>query len=190
MVKDLITTAMAALVIATSAAFAADPSEKGVPTSPLAVYSGGIAAGAFSPLSDSLSAERSMFVKLTFMNTFYFRNNMSLFLDINWFGPGNSYGADLGFDFVPFEGDIRPFIGAGVGAHFFDKNGTFGDNFGPSGTVHAGVLVDITETVQLKVRVPFHIVGNETLDNGAGLDIGMMFGSKLRHVKKLDYYKQ
>jgi len=190
MVKKLISAGALALALASQSVWAEDPSEKGVPTSPLAIYSVGIGAGAVKSLNDSLSAEKNMLVKITVMNNFYFRNNMSMFLDIDWFGPGNSYGADLGFDFIPFEGDFRSFIGAGVGAHYIDKSGKFGDNFGPSATVHLGFLVDITETVQLKVRVPFHVVFNETMDNGVGLDIGMMFGSKWRHVKKLDYYKK
>jgi hypothetical protein len=190
MVKKILTATVLALTFAAQGALAADPSEKGVPTSPLGIYTGGIGVGAIKPMNDELKADQSMFLKLTFMNSFYFREDVSLFLDADWFIPGKNFGADFGFDFIPFQGDVRPFIGAGVGAHYFNKPGAkFGDNFGPSGTVHLGCILDITDRVQIKVRVPLHLVGNEAVDQGAGIDIGMMFGSRFRNVKKLNYNK-
>ena len=187
MVKRMAAVAALALAVAVQGTLAADPSEKGVPTSPLFIYSGGIGAGAIKSGNDELKAEQNMFLKLSILNNFYFREDMSMFLDVDWFLPGSNFGADFGFDFIPFQGNFRPFIGAGVGAHYFDKSAKFGDNFGPSGTAHLGFIVDVTERVRIKVRVPFHIVGNETTDNGAGIDIGMMFSSKFRNVKKLNY---
>lgn len=195
MVKQMAAIAALALAITAQSSLASgnDPSEKGVPTSPLGIYTGGIGVGAIKPMNDELKAEQSMFLKLTFMNSFYFREDMSLFLDADWFIPGKNFGADFGFDFIPFQGDVRPFIGAGVGAHYFNKpdahGAKFGDNFGPSGTVHLGCIIDLTDRVQIKVRVPFHFVGNATSDMGTGIDVGMMFGSRYRNVKKLDYNK-
>ena len=192
MVKQMVAVATLALAITAQGLLASgnDPSEKGVPTSPLGIYTGGITVGAIRAMNDELKKEQSTFLKLSFTNSFYFREDMSLFLDADWFIPGKNFGADFGFDFIPFRGDVRPFIGAGVGAHYFTKPGVkFGDNFGPSGTVHLGCIIDLTDRVQIKVRVPLHIVGNEAVDQGAGIDIGMMFGSRFRNVKKLDYNK-
>jgi outer membrane protein W len=189
MVKRMVAVAALALALAAQSSVASgnDLSEKGVPTSPLFIYTGGIGVGAIKSMSDELKADQSMFMKLSFMNSFYFRDNMALFFDADWFIPGDNFGADFGFDFIPFSGDFRPFIGAGVGAHYFDKSAKFGDNFGPSGTVHLGFIIDVTDQVQLKVSVPMYIVGNTANDLGAGVNIGMMFGSRFRTVKKLDY---
>jgi hypothetical protein len=190
MVKKILTAAAVALAITAQGALAGDPSEQGVPTSPLHIYTGGIGVGAIRSMNDELKADQSVFLKLSFLNSFYFRKDMSLFLDADWFIPGKNFGADFGFDFILFEGDIRPFIGAGVGAHYFSKKtAKFGDNFGPSGTVHLGCIIDVTDQVQIKLRVPLHVVGNEAVDQGAGIDVGMMFGSRYRSVKKLDYNK-
>lgn len=189
MVKQMVAVAAFALAVTAQSSMASggDVTEKGVPTSPLFIYTGGIGVGAIKSLNDELKADQSMFLKVSFMNSFYFRDNMGLFLDADWFIPGRNFGADFGFDYIPFQGDVRPFIGAGVGAHYFDKSPKFGDNFGPSGTVHLGCIIDVTDQVQLKLSVPFYIVGDAATDVGAGVNIGMMFGSRFRNVKKLDY---
>jgi len=188
MVKKLIVSGAMALFLASPAVFAADPSENGGTTSPLKIYTGGISVGAIKSINDPLKADQSVFLKLTFQNNFYFSDNVSMFLDADWFAPGSNFGADLGFDYYLLPGRVRPFVGGGVGAHYFDKaHSKFGDNFGPSGTVHLGFVIDVTDQVEIRVRAPFHVVGNAAMDNGAGVDIGMMFGSRFRNVKKLNY---
>jgi hypothetical protein len=169
-------------------ALAADPSEEGVPTSPVTVYSGGIAGGAFFPLNDELEPESKSFLKLSFINTVHLTDHMELFLDADWFAPGNNYGMDLGFNFLLTSSGFRPFLGAGVGAHVFDKAGKdFGENFGPSATAHAGFLLDLSDRLQIQVRVPYHFTANQAKDHSIGLDIGFLFSDKFRHVKKLNY---
>jgi hypothetical protein len=93
----------------------------------------------------------------------------------------------MGVDYL-LPGRTRPFVGAGVGVRYFNKKGyKFGDNFGPSATLHAGVLIELSKMVQLRVRAPVHAVINQTHDLGAGLDIGLLFSKPYRHVNKLDY---
>jgi outer membrane protein W len=183
-------TAVAAILGMCLFVWADDPSEKGVPTSPLTIYSGGFGVGASHPLNDELKAEQSNYLKLSLVNTVFFKDNIAVFFDADWFAPGGNFGADLGFDFViANSGGFRPFIGAGIGAHYFDKGNDFGDDFGPSGTAHIGFALDLSDRVQMRVRVPYHLVGGETQDHLIGLDVGFLFSNKFRNVKKLDYNK-
>ncbi|NLP01964.1 MAG: acyloxyacyl hydrolase [Fibrobacter sp.] len=179
--------ASAVLMICAGLLFADDPSEKGVPTSPLTIYSGGISAGAMIPLNNDLQDYSRSFMKLSFINQIYYREHIGIFLDVDWFAPRKNFGADLGFDFFLTSSDFRPFLGLGIGAHYFDKTDEFGDNFGPSATIHLGFVLDVTESLQIRIRVPYHIVANETRDHAAGAEIGFLFSDRFRKVKKLNY---
>ena len=113
---------------------------------------------------------------------------MNLFLDVDWFAPGSNYGLGLGFDFLINDRGFRPFIGMGAGAHVFDKEGTaFGKNLGTSLTAHLGFLLDLSDRIQIRMRVPYHFTANDARDHTIGLDIGFFFSDQFRHVKKLNY---
>ncbi|MBN2188736.1 MAG: hypothetical protein JW699_04720 [Chitinispirillaceae bacterium] len=171
------------------AAWAGDPSEKGVPLSPLRIYSGGLSAGGVQALTKDLQDEQKNYLKLSLQNSWSFRKHGAVFFDINWFLPGINPGLDIGFDIIPFTGAFRPLIGAGIGGHYFDKStGKFGDKFGPSATVHAGFSLDLTDRAAVRVRVPYYFVGNESEDQLAGVEVGFMFSPRFKHVKKLNYY--
>lgn len=179
---------VAALLGLVQAALAEDPTEKEIPTSPVTIYSGGFGVGGFRALNKELKKEQLNFLKLSFENTVYFKENIGVFFDADWFAPGNNFGADIGFDFQPLTGDFRPFLGLGVGAHYFEKaGGEFGNNFGPSGTIHVGFTVDLSDQVQMRMRVPYYMVGNEVTDHTVGMEVGFLFSGKFRHIKKLNY---
>jgi hypothetical protein len=183
-------TAITAVLGLCLVSWAGDPSEKGVPTSPLTIYSGGLGIGASHALNEELKSVQTNFLKLTFANTIFFTEYIAVFFDANWFLPGSNFGADLGFDCMLLKnGAIRPFIGAGLGAHYFDKGNEFGKDFGPSGTAHIGFAIDLSDRVQIRVRVPYHLVGGETRDHLIGLETGFLFSNQFRHVKKLDKSK-
>jgi hypothetical protein len=169
-------------------AAAADNSEKGVPTSPLAIWSWGVGAGAVKAGNEELSAMSDNFLKLSIINTVYISDHINLFCDANWFGPGRSFGADLGADLMLSSAGLRPFVGLGMGALYFDKTPeNFGDNFGPSITGHLGFVLEVTQSLQMQARIPVHVVANKTRDMTAGVEIGLLFSSPFRHVKKLNY---
>jgi hypothetical protein len=54
---------------------------------------------------------------------------------------------------------------------------------------HVGMVLDVMDEMQMRIRVPFHFVGNETQDRLVGLDVAFTLGSPLRNkrVKKLVY---
>jgi hypothetical protein len=183
--KKMITVLL--MVFSVNAVFSADSSEEGVPTAPLMIYSGGISAGSVKALNEELSDQKEMFLKLAIVNNFSFRDNVSLFLDFDYFLPENNFGGDLGFDLYLSDSDLRPFAGIGCGAHYIDRDGDFSENLGPSITAHAGLLVDLNENVSVRFRVPYHMILNEYRDHMVGLECAFIFSSKFKNVKKLRY---
>ena len=175
------------MVFGTGSVFSEDPSEKGVPTAPLKIYSAGLSAGSVKALNEELSDHNEMFLKLAFVNNFSFRENVNLFLDFDWFIPENNVGGDLGFDILFSGSDMKPFAGIGCGAHYIERNGDFSKNIGPSVTVHAGLLVDLNENVSVRFRVPYHMIVNEYRDHMVGLECAFIISSKYKNVKKLRY---
>jgi hypothetical protein len=168
--------------------YGADKSEKDVPTSPLTIWSAGIGAGGFIALNDEQSMKSERLLKMSFLNSIYITDQINLFGDLNWFAPGPNFGVDVGIDFLPMTGRFSPILGVGVGAHHFDrKDQDFGQNFGPSITGHVGFLLEVTETMQLQVRLPVYLVANKIRYRTAGVDIGLLFSRPYRHVKKLTY---
>ncbi len=155
-------------------------------TTPLKIYSGGIGAGAMVGLEPEDDASSGQFLKLSFVNMWQFREQVALYADVNWFAPGRNFGAEGGFSFMFSTSYFRPFFGFGVGGHSFEsEDGDFSTDFGPSATAHIGFMLEITETVQIRARVPYYVVLNEARNQGAGFDVGIMFKSPLSGVKRI-----
>lgn len=176
-----------AVVLFTSNLFASDPSEKGIYTSPLTTYSWGLGAGGVVALNKELKRESNNYLKVSFVNSVYFKEHVSVFFDANWYGLGLNFGGDVGVDYYLSKSDFRPFLGIGVGAAYFDKTDNFSDNIGPAATVHLGFIFDINESVQLRFRAPYTYVANEARDHYAAIDVGLLFTDKFKRVKKLEY---
>jgi hypothetical protein len=156
----------------------------------LAPYSAGFGGGVVSALNDELSSRSPAFLKLSLIQSMQFTDHLNAGLDLDWMLPGQSWGGELSVDYLMATGPIKPFVGVGGGFRYFDKYGSsFGDDLGVSGTVHAGMLLDVLDELQLRIRVPFHVVANKAGDRGVGLDVGFLFSSPLRttKVKKLKY---
>jgi hypothetical protein len=166
---------------------AADASERGATLSPLKIYSGGVAIGVHPSLSEGLREESRSFLKLSFTNTFAVREYLELFCDIDWMLPKKNGGIDVGVDYLFLRRDFRPFIGIGAGGRYIDRKGNFGDNFGPVITAHAGITLDLTENVAVRIRMPYHVVFNESLDRMGGIDCALLFSSRFKKVQKLNY---
>jgi hypothetical protein len=180
---------LAAVCVLTGGAFAAggDESEVGVSTSPLKIWSSGVGGGLlYSIKGDSVGS----LGKVIWLNSFDFTENFALFADVDWYIGDNlgNFGLDLGgeYSFLSYT-RTSPFLGVGVGAHYFDRRDADGD-FGASVIVRAGIALKLTNTVDVKVRVPFHYyVMNDFRDIGVGVEVGVLFFSSLRGVKSLDY---
>ncbi|MFP4164086.1 MAG: acyloxyacyl hydrolase [Chitinispirillaceae bacterium] len=176
------------LLAVSQAGMAGDTTEQEVKTVPLKIYSGGVGAGAMLPLNPEFEEYSERFLKLSFMNMWQFREYTALFLDIDWLAPEKNFGVQAGFDFLLSSSDFRPFFGFGIGGHYFEERGEgFNHNFGPSASAHIGFVLDITDAVQVRFRVPYNVILNESRDHGVGFDMGVMFTDKLRKIRKLDY---
>ncbi|HKP94703.1 MAG TPA: hypothetical protein VJ385_03000 [Fibrobacteria bacterium] len=158
---------------------------------PLSIYSFGLGAGVVSSINHELRDESPAFLKLSVLQSFIFADHWNIGLDMDWMLPGQNWGGDLSLDFLPLAtGGIKPFVGAGGGFRYFDKHGSdFGHDVGASATVHAGVILDVLEELQMRIRVPYHVVANDAEDRSVGLDVGFLFSSPHRKtkVKKLIY---
>ena len=165
-----------------------DPTEKGVPTSPLKIYSAGIGLGAAIPINDDLKGVSERFALLSFENVVYLKPHADLFVDVDWFIPRKNFGATAGIDFHPALKDIVPFFGVGLGANYFDHRGEpFGANFGPTITGHAGCLVTVTRRFAMRFRVPVQVVIDKWQDQTVGFELGLLRSSRFKNIKQLNY---
>ena len=178
---------IAVVTVWAGAAFAADPSEAGVPLKPLKIYSGGIGVGAVRSLNEELKEASLHFLRISVVNSFAIRDHLSLFLDADWQLPGSNAGADLGIDAVFSRSDIRPFAGIGLGGRYIDRSSDFGSDFGPSITVHGGCTIDLADNVALRLRLPYHVIFTESTDHMVGLECAFLFSSRFKKVRKLEY---
>jgi hypothetical protein len=156
----------------------------------LAPYSLGLGAGVISALNDELMDESPAFLKLSLIQSIQFAERWNMGLDLDWMLPGQNWGGELTLDYLLATGNFKPFIGAGGGFGYFDKSGSdFGHDIGASGTVHIGMILDVMDELQLRIRVPFTVVANDAGDRGVGVDVGFLFSSPLRNtkVRKLKY---
>jgi hypothetical protein len=156
----------------------------------LSPYSLGVGAGAIAALNPELKNESEMFMKVSVIQSIALNDLFNVGLDLDWLFPGANWGGTLNLDYTAPMQHFKPFIGVGAGMSFFDKNDqAFGKGFGPSVTVHAGLLMDIMDELQLRVRVPFTVVADHDGDRTVGVDIGLLFSSPHRNtkVKKLVY---
>jgi hypothetical protein len=189
------TLALAALLGAAAAAPSARAEDLNLNEKPdtvlasLAPYSMGLGAGVISAVNDELSDRSAAFLKLSVIQSVQVSDHMAVGLDLDWMLPGQNWGGDLTIDYKMLTGAIKPFIGIGGGIRYFDKGRPFGEDLGASGSLHAGLLLDVMDELQLRIRVPYHVVANKTTDQGVGIDVGFLFPSPLRapKVKKLKY---
>jgi len=179
--------AVTLVMVFTGLVSAQDSSEKSAVKTPLRIYSGGLSLGSALSINEELKDESEQFLAVSLINSFYLRDHISLFFDLNWFAPGLNFASNVGFDFFMTRSGFRPFVGFGVGVQYYDKEGPTGDNIGPSGTLHAGFLLDVTDRVQVRFRVPYYAVANQSRDHAAGLDVGILFSGRFRNVKKLNF---
>jgi hypothetical protein len=149
----------------------------------------GLTLGGLGALNQDLRDESETFLELGFDATILFADHFNAGINFNWLLPGQSKGGGLTLDYLMGDGAFRPFIGMGVGIQYMDERKPFGDAFGIAGRAHAGILFDVMDELQLRLRVPFMMVGNANADQLAGVDFSVLISGPHRHtkVKKLNY---
>jgi hypothetical protein len=162
-----------------------------VTISPLTTYSWGFSGGSAIPLNQDLKDQSEAYGKLSFNNNWYLTDYTSLFLDGNWFLPGNNFGGNLGVEFLagdPHYAKVRPLLGLGVGTQIFERDDKpFGKGIGGSLNSHIGMLINASNSLQFRIRVPYQFVLNSYQDHTIGVEIGVLFSSPWKHIRKLNY---
>ncbi len=146
-------------------------------------YSLGFGIGNIVALNKHWQNKDEQLLKLSIIQSIEVNDKAIVNMDINWFIPGSGWGGDLSADYLLAGGSFRPFLGAGVGLQYVDKKNGLGNGFGAAGTVHAGLLIDLMDELQVRVRVPYHFIANKDRDMGVGLDIGFLFSTSQRKMK-------
>jgi len=161
------------------------------------LYRGGVAVGYLFPTGNSsfkyvsgfdnndvprIEGYRQM-IRLTWLNTWDFHNNLQLGTDIVWNVP-TSIGADASLRYLFGRGDITPFIGGGVGLHYVkgDANNDLAEggkrNSGPALNAQAGLMLFRTYDVNVMLRTQYQVIFNSDVDQGIAADVGVTFGNR------------
>jgi len=152
---------------------------------PVKIYSGGVAAGVALPANEQLQDLTRSFATVGVVNQFVLRKNLNLFIDGTWYGPESNFGLHFGIDILAAPTDFRPFVGAGIGAGYIQREDLdFSELFGPSVTAHLGMLVRLSETVRIQIRLPYTVVVSQQIDHMAGFELGFVFNSKFSFIQK------
>jgi|GEM_PF-761951 len=155
----------------------------------LSPFSFGAEIGGLFALNSELRDQNEAYLELGVATSILFAEQFAVGLHYDWFIPGSSQGGGLTLDYLLGSGAFRPFIGAGLGLHYSDNGQKFGDAFGIAGAGHIGLIFDVLDELQLRIRAPLILVGNNYGDKLAGLDFALLFSGPHRKtkVKKLTY---
>jgi hypothetical protein len=161
------------------------------------LYKGGVAVGYLFPIGSSYqhnhvnevglvnpSTPYDQMIRLTWLNTWEFRNDLQLGTDLVWSIPGD-IGADASLRYLFNRGDFSPFIGGGLGLHY-EQADHYDDsnddphkrNSGPALNVQAGMMLFRTYDVNVMLRGQYQVIFNTDVDQGVAVDVGVSFGNK------------
>jgi hypothetical protein len=152
-------------------------------------YSGGFFFGNLQPLNSEFKEQGEHFAKIGIHNGWHFAPLTSMIFDINFFLPDGASGVTLGLAQAFMHGPVSPFAGGGVGFHYLseneDRNLEFGERFGPSANLNAGLHFFRTSSFQVRVRVNYDVIMNKSMDQGVGGDMAFIFTGSNIGVRKL-----
>src|SRR5690606_14900118 len=158
------------------------------------LYQSGVALGYVFPVGASYSylSENSyvypperkrhgydQMVRLTWLNSWEFRNDFVLGTDLVWTTP-YAIGADVSLRYMLNRSDFTPFVGGGLGLHYVrGDEGIEGDqnkrNSGPAVNVQGGMMLFRTYDVNVMLRGQYQGIFNSDVDHGPAIDVGVSF---------------
>ncbi len=118
-------------------------------------------------------------VRLTWLNSWEFRNDFVLGADLVWSTP-YAIGADISLRYMLNRSDFTPFVGGGLGLHYVrGDEGIDGDdnkrNSGPAVNVQGGMMLFRTYDVNVMLRGQYQVIFNSDIDHGPAIDVGVSF---------------
>ncbi len=158
------------------------------------LYSSGVSLGYLFPVGNSFGYvnrdefgpdrhhEYSQMIRLGWLNTWEFRNDLNLGAEVIWSIP-YAIGADLNLRYLFNRGDVSPFVGGGLGLHYVKSDegpGTPANkrNSGPALNAQGGLMLFRTYDVNVMLRGQYQVVFNSDVDHGPAFDVGVSLRPK------------
>ncbi len=178
-----------------------DKEENKAPSRRRSLYSGGFALGYLFPVNNSYAIVNngqscgydslgyytctstqtpkvySQLIRLSWMNSWEFRDNLLLNADFVWAIP-HVVGGDFNLNYVFNRTDYSPFLGGGIGLHYVIDPSTVNTdkrNSGPALNVQGGMMLFRTYDVHVMLRGQYQVVFNSDVDHGFAADVGVTF---------------
>lgn len=123
----------------------------------------------------------SAMIRLGWLNSWEFRENMMLGAEASWAIP-NVLTGDIDLTYLFSKTDISPFAGGGLGLQYVvpldDSTDESKRNSGPALNVQGGLVFFRTYDIHLIARAQYQVVFNSDIDNGAIFDLGVVYRPK------------
>ncbi len=120
----------------------------------------------------------SQMIRLAYLNSWEFRENMSMGFDLTWAMP-NVVGGDINMQYLFTRTDISPFLGAGLGIQYVvpldDTTDSYKRNSGPAVNLQGGMVFFRTYDIHLMARAQYQVVFNQDVDQGMIYDVGVVY---------------
>jgi hypothetical protein len=120
----------------------------------------------------------SQLVRLGWLNSWEFRENMMLSFDGQWAVP-YVIGGDINLLFLFSKSDFSPFLGGGLGITYVgttdDSASDSKRNSGPAVNIQGGMIFFRTYDIHLVTRAEYQVVFNSDTDRGMAFDVGVVF---------------
>lgn len=144
--------------------------------------------GAYNPVTfgygPSTVNRPTQLIRLSWLNSWEFRDNLALNFDAVWSIP-NDIGGDLSLDYLFKKTDFTPFLGGGLGLHYVGDRGDSSyssshRSSGPALLGQAGVMLFRTYDIHVIAKAQYQVILNSDMDNGLVLDVGLVYQKKER----------
>lgn len=120
----------------------------------------------------------SQMVRISWLNSWEFRENLMLGVDGSWALP-NVVGADINLQYLFTRSDFSPFVGGGAGIQLVvpldDSLDNSKRNSGPALNAQAGMIFFRTYDIHVVAKTQYQIVFNSDMDRGITYDLGVVY---------------
>lgn len=139
----------------------------------------GISLGSEIPVSESYQDQAAAFVRGGLVSEWYVYPTTSLTMEAVATAPDGGAGFAMGLsqDLLPLR--VSPFVGGALGARWVgtseDRGGKFGDRFGPTAALQAGLHLFRKSQVQVRARGSWEMVFDDERDQDFVLDFSVLW---------------
>lgn len=149
----------------------------------------GLELGAFKPVNESWSDERTAFGEVNFISNFQLLPYTSLTNSIGYSFPGNGFNVKLGMQQMLFPASVTPFVGGMAGVESLpedDIHDTFGDRFGPTVEANAGIYFFCESFLSFRIKGSYQWTFAKETEHGFGISLGILFANSRPGLKAID----